>query len=347
MQHQKHFPIIVWLLSGCFLIAAMVVIGGITRLTGSGLSITEWNLLMGTFPPLSQDAWMDVFQKYQQSPQFLKINFNMTLPEFQAIFWWEYLHRLLGRLIGLVFIIPFIYFLIKGKFRDKALINKLIILFLLGGFQGFLGWFMVKSGLQANPHVSHYRLAAHLITAFVVYGFTFWFALDLLYTKEANPNPFYCRKTRLTTGLFSIILLVQIVYGAFVAGLKAGRIYNTWPKMGDRWVPEGLNSIQTAWLNIFENLTTIQFIHRCTALILVILAVLIFYFSKNTENKSVKKAVYMLGLALLVQFILGVFTLLYAAPITLAALHQLGALLLFTATLFLNHRLKNPITTTG
>jgi cytochrome c oxidase assembly protein subunit 15 len=341
MENRSHLSIVIWLLSGCVLIASMVVIGGITRLTGSGLSITEWNLLLGTFPPVSDTAWLDVFHKYQQSPQFLKINSSMSLPEFKAIFWWEYLHRLLGRLIGLVFLIPFLYFLVKGRFRDKLLINKLIVLFLLGGFQGFLGWFMVKSGLQNNPHVSHYRLAAHLITAFSVYGFTFWFVLDLLFPgKIYLHGPSSIRKIKQLASVFFTVLIVQILYGAFVAGLKAGSIYNTLPKMGDRWIPEGLSSFHPAWLNFFENLTTIQFIHRSTAVVLVLLCSGILYYANKQAPRPVQKAVWLLTASLFLQFVLGVFTLLYSAPLVLAALHQACALLLFTTALFLNHLLK-------
>jgi cytochrome c oxidase assembly protein subunit 15 len=341
MQNPAHKQIIIWLLTGCALVAAMVVIGGITRLTGSGLSITEWNLLMGAFPPVSQEEWMHVFLKYQQSPQFLKVNFNMSLPEFKAIFWWEYLHRLLGRIIGIVFIIPFLYFLVKGKFREKALVRNLIILFLLGGFQGFLGWFMVKSGLQYNPHVSHYRLAAHLITAFMLYGFTFIFALDLMYPSTINEGSVAnIKKIKVLTRVFFVVLIVQIIYGAFVAGLKAGRIYNTWPKMAGRWIPEGLDGFHPLWLNIFENLTAIQFIHRTIALVLVCLGGFIIFYSVKPENKTLVKPAIYIGCALLLQFLLGIFTLLYSVPLTLAALHQTGALLLFTTVLFFMHRLN-------
>ncbi len=341
MLAKAHKQIVIWLLTGCTLIAAMVVIGGITRLTGSGLSITEWKVIMGALPPFNQNDWQIVYEKYQQSPQFLKVNFNMGLDEFKGIFWWEYIHRLLGRLIGIVFLIPFVYFLVTGKFREKGLTKKLVVLFLLGAFQGFLGWFMVKSGLQDNPHVSHYRLAAHLITAFFVYGFTFWFALGLLYPKSSDQavEPDTKKLKSLSLVLF-FVLIVQIIYGAFVAGLKAGRIYNTWPKMGQLWIPEGLVSIQPTWINFFENLVTIQFIHRTIAIILVILTGAIWYVSKNLSTTKQRFAIYLLIAAVSLQFIIGVFTLLYAAPITLAVLHQAGALVLFTTTIFLNHRLR-------
>lgn len=341
MLSKAHKQIILWLLTGCTLIAAMVVIGGITRLTGSGLSITEWKVIMGALPPLNQHDWQLVFEKYQQSPQFLKVNYTMGMDEFKAIFWWEYIHRLLGRFIGIVFLIPFIYFLATGKFREKGLTKKLVVLFLLGAFQGFLGWFMVKSGLQDNPHVSHYRLAAHLITAFFVYGFTFWFALGLLYPlKSDQPVISGTKRIRALSLAFFFVLVPQIIYGAFVAGLKAGRIYNTWPKMGQFWVPEGLAAHQPGWINLFENLITIQFIHRSIAIVLVVLAGAIWYASKNRMEPRLRFAVHVLLAAMVLQFILGVFTLLYRVPITLAVLHQAGALVLFTASIFLIHRLR-------
>lgn len=263
----------------------------------------------------------------------------MGMEDFKSIFWWEYLHRLLGRLIGIVFIIPFLYFLFTGKFREKALVRKLVVLFLLGAFQGFLGWFMVKSGLQDNPHVSHYRLAAHLITAFFVYGFTFWFALDLLYPRAAETVPAH-KKIRTTSAVLFFVLVIQIIYGAFVAGLKAGRIYNTWPKMGDTWVPEGIAAMQPGWINIFENLGTIQFIHRTIAFLIVALTVTIWYQSRDLISNRQKFALNLLIAGVLLQFTIGVFTLLYAVPITLAVLHQAGALVLFTITIFFNHRLR-------
>ncbi len=339
MLSKAHKQIVIWLLTGCTLVCAMVVIGGITRLTGSGLSITEWKVIMGTFPPLNQADWQVVYEKYQQSPQFLKVNYTMGMEDFKSIFWWEYLHRLLGRLIGIVFIIPFLYFLFTGKFREKALVRKLVVLFLLGAFQGFLGWFMVKSGLQDNPHVSHYRLAAHLITAFFVYGFTFWFALDLLYPRAAETVPAH-KKIRTTSAVLFFVLVIQIIYGAFVAGLKAGRIYNTWPKMGDTWVPEGIAAMQPGWINIFENLGTIQFIHRTIAFLIVALTVTIWYQSRDLISNRQKFALNLLIAGVLLQFTIGVFTLLYAVPITLAVLHQAGALVLFTITIFFNHRLR-------
>lgn len=337
IDHSRK-AIILWLLSGCFLIFLMVMIGGITRLTGSGLSITEWNVIMGTLPPMNQQDWQIVFEKYQLSPQFQKINYDMGMMEFKSIFIWEYLHRLIGRIIGLVFLIPFIYFLITKKI-DKILIGKLLLLFSLGGLQGFLGWFMVKSGLIDNPHVSHYRLAIHLITAFLTFGFTFWIALELIYQKlpHSNSTPQWIRKT---VKAIMLLLILQIIYGAFVAGLHAGRVYNTFPKMGDEWIAKGVYALSPFWKNFTENLAGVQFIHRSIAWLLIISIFLLWFFSRNTVlTASQKKGINILALFVLFQFILGVFTLLYAAPITLSVLHQAGAFVLFAATVFLSHRL--------
>ena len=330
--------IILWLLSGCLLIYLMVVIGGITRLTGSGLSITEWNVIMGIIPPMNQHEWQIVFEKYQQSPQFQKVNFDIVMNEFKSIFLWEYLHRLIGRVIGLVFIIPFFYFLCTKKIK-KSLTRKLLLLFVLGGIQGFLGWYMVKSGLIDNPHVSHYRLAIHLITAFLTFGFTFWIALGLIYQKSpySDSHPSWIKNI---THLIMLLVLLQIIYGAFVAGLHAGRVYTTFPKMGNEWIAEAVTASDPFWKNFSENLAGVQFIHRCLAWLLAILIFSLWLFSRNVVlTPSQKKGMNALLLIFVFQFLLGVFTLLFAAPITLAVFHQTGAFVLFAATLFLSHHL--------
>ncbi|MGI8892455.1 MAG: COX15/CtaA family protein, partial [Bacteroidia bacterium] len=236
MQLQQRKIIVTWLLTGCFLIFVMVLVGGVTRLTGSGLSITEWNVLMGAVPPLNEHEWQITFAKYQQTPQYLKENYHFTLAEFKSIFWWEYIHRLLGRFIGIVFLIPFIFFLVK-KWLPKPLILKLTLIFFLGGLQGFIGWYMVQSGLIDNPSVSHFRLALHLVTAFLTFGFTLWVALDIIY-----PGVRINASALKVPLIFSALVLLQIIYGAFVAGLKAGFIYTTFPLMGDYLIPPGLNA---------------------------------------------------------------------------------------------------------
>ena len=207
MNNKK--PILIWLLTGCVLVYLMVVIGGITRLTHSGLSMVEWNPILGSLPPMSDADWAIPFQKYQQTPEYQLVNNQFSLDEFKSIFWWEYIHRFLGRTIGVVFLIPFFYFLIKKKF-DKSFLQKMIVLLVLGAFQGVVGWYMVYSGLQKEPRVSHFRLAAHLISAFTVFGFTFWYALDLIYPNTNNEEKYSKRVRRHSYLMFSIIVL-QII----------------------------------------------------------------------------------------------------------------------------------------
>jgi heme a synthase len=314
----------------------MVVIGGITRLTGSGLSITEWNVIMGAIPPLNAGQWQVAFDKYKTIPQYQLINYHFTLEEFKSIFMWEYLHRLIGRLLGVVFLVPFIWFLITKKL-DGKMIRKSLFLFALGGLQGFLGWYMVSSGLTERTSVSHYRLAVHLITAFITYGFTFWFALELIYSRESGVGSRE-KKSALSSlaKLISATVVLQIIYGAFVAGLHAGQIANTWPTMDGAWVPEGLASMSPGLKNLFENLLTVQFIHRTLAVIVVALSVWLFIASRKHQlNTSQNKGISFLLFAISVQFVLGVLTLLTKVQIALAAFHQMGAFMLFSACVFL------------
>jgi len=315
----------------------MVVIGGITRLTGSGLSITQWKVITGTLPPLSEEAWQKEFEGYKGTPQYKLINSDFTLSDFKGIYWWEYIHRLLGRIIGIVFLVPFLWFWIKKKL-PKGFIKKAFILFALGGFQGFLGWFMVKSGLSENIYVSHYRLAIHLISAFAVFGFTFWYALD--FTSAPAPLPQKRGVRKLPIILFSVIIL-QIIYGAFVAGLKAGYGYPTWPKMGNEWFPSGITALEPLWRNFFEGHAGVQFIHRYLAYVVVIIVGILFYRSRKLNlSQEQKKIINALAIIVLAQFTLGVITLLYGVPIVIAVLHQTGAFFLFATTLLLIHRAK-------
>ncbi len=327
-----------WLFSGCLLIFLMVVIGGITRLTRSGLSIVEWNVIMGTLPPLNEHQWQEMFDKYKQYPEYQKLNYHFSLHDFKNIFWWEYIHRLLARVIGLVFIIPFVFFWMKGKI-SKRLMPRLIFIFLLGAFQGFLGWYMVKSGLVDDPYVSHYRLAIHLIAAFLTFGAIFWVALDELYgyKKIVSVN----KKLLRLSWVFLVVLTIQIIYGAFVAGLKAGYIFTTWPKMGDAWIAEAVTYMRPFYINFLEGLAGVQFVHRYIAYLLIILAgVIWFYSNKYSLSKAQNTGVNLLVLTTLVQVVLGIFTLVYRVPISLGVIHQAGAFFLFTFNLFLIHRLR-------
>lgn len=331
-------PLILWLLTGCFLIFLMVIIGGITRLTQSGLSIVEWNVVTGTLPPLNERQWIEEFQKYQQTPEYQKLNYHFELDDFKSIFWWEYIHRLLGRLIGLVFIVPFIFFWMKGRI-GRRLAPKLALIFALGALQGFLGWYMVKSGLVDRPYVSHYRLAIHLIAAFATFGFTFWVALDEIYRYRKEKTSSQRLKT--VSILFFIILIVQIVYGAFVAGLKAGYVYTTWPKMGDRWIAEGVTAMTPWYANFIEGLAGVQFVHRTTAYALMIIAAFIWVYSRNNSLSAAQRNGALLLVAMtVVQVLLGIFTLIYAVPLALGVIHQAGAFFLLTFNLFLLHRLR-------
>lgn len=312
----------------------MVVIGGITRLTGSGLSITEWKIVTGTIPPLSEESWQQEFDAYQQTPQFRLLNSDFQLSDFKKIYFWEYLHRLIGRFIGIAFLIPFFWFLLKKKFPG-GYVNKMLILLLLGALQGVIGWLMVLSGLTKNNiAVSHYRLAIHLISAFTLFGFTFWYTLQLI-----PRNYRFNAKIHTLAKILFIIVIIQIIYGAFVAGLQAGNAYPTWPKMGDRWIPDDLTALEPVWKNFFEGRTGVQFVHRYLAFAVVLFTGIILFNTKDLHPGQ-KRIIYTLCLIVLVQFTLGVITLLYGVPITIAVLHQTGAFFLFATSLLLVYRTK-------
>lgn len=328
-----------WLLSGCLLIFLMVVIGGITRLTGSGLSITEWNVVMGAIPPMNQTEWQEAFDKYKQIPQYQKLNYDFELSDFKQIFFWEYLHRLIGRMIGVVFLVPFLYFLWKKKLSPEW-IRKSLFLFALGGLQGFLGWFMVKSGLTERTSVSHYRLAIHLIAAFVTFGFTLWFALPLMFQRKEKSHD---KNTSTFLRILLGIVILQLIYGAFTAGLHAGRIANTFPTMDGEWIPSGINAMSPGYVNLFENLLTVQFIHRIIACTIVVLISILWWTNrKKNISSDQKRAIQICLMAVCIQFLLGVFTLLYHVPVTLAALHQVGGFFLFSSVIFALYFFSKP-----
>jgi cytochrome c oxidase assembly protein subunit 15 len=325
-----------WLLICCALVFTMVVLGGVTRLTGSGLSIVEWQPVTGILPPLSDDAWNKAFELYRQSPEYRKINAHMNVHDFKGIFWLEYLHRLLGRTIGIVFLVPFVVFVWKGYIRKREL-PKYLLMFVLGGLQGLLGWYMVKSGLVDNPHVSQYRLTAHLIAAFLIYAWMFWVALSLLYpARSKSAHPWYLR----TVGLTALIS-VTIISGGFVAGLKAGKIYNTFPMMGDHWLPPGMLALEPVWRNVFDNMATVQFDHRLLATTTFIIIFVYWFRARAIALPArVRKAVNALLHTAVLQVALGISTLLLFVPTVLAASHQAVAMLLFTIALYLCHALR-------
>jgi len=341
-MNQYHSKIIIWLYSGCILIFAMVIIGGVTRLTGSGLSITEWKLVTGTFPPLSEMQWQQEFAEYKLSPQFQKINSNFNLEDFKHIYFWEYFHRLIGRLIGLVFIFPFLFFYFKKEI-DKKLLPKLIIIFLLGAWQGFLGWYMVKSGLQDNPFVSHYRLAIHLVNALITFGYIFWVALDLQFPSTEKKS--ISKNVLLLSVSIFILILIQITYGAFVAGLHAGHIFNTWPKMGDEWIASAVTAgfQQNGFEALFNDLSTVQFIHRTLGVIIFCLLFFV-WLKRNNRNRMLnveqKTAINVSMLIIVAQVLLGIFTLVYSVPVWLGVTHQAGAFMIFSALIYQIHRLS-------
>lgn len=324
-RDKKHIRL--WYWSGAFLIFVMVVIGGITRLTGSGLSMVDWNPVMGAIPPLSEAQWEETFEQYKQFPEYQEINYNMNLSEFKTIFFWEYLHRLIGRILGLVFIIPFGWFIIKKKIDSKN-IKRGIILFILGLSQGFLGWFMVMSGLVDVPEVSHYRLAAHLLLAFTIFGFCVWYARDL--TPTIIPYEKTGGELRWWLYALMTVLIIQIIYGAFVANMQAGHVYNTFPKMYQYWAPPELWVIEPLYLNFFENIVTIQWLHRVFGTLLGVMVIGIWIRTLMLKTKSATKR-WSLALftILLVQYLIGVFTLVLHVPVWLGVLHQAMALIVF------------------
>jgi cytochrome c oxidase assembly protein subunit 15 len=321
-----------WLFICCAMVFFMVILGGVTRLTGSGLSMVDWRPILGIIPPITAEDWQITFGMYQQSPEFLVKNFTMDVNSFKQIFWLEYLHRLLGRLIGMVFFFPFVYFFAKGYIKKNEF-PKYLLMLILGGMQGVLGWYMVKSGLVDNPAVSQYRLTAHLSSAFLIYSFMFWVALTLIYPIKNTPNNWSTKTIALT-----VLIIITIVSGGFVAGLKAGKIYNTYPMMGDYWLPPTIFALKPTWINFFENIVTVQLSHRILTLVTFISITLYWFKARKLELPiRLKKAVNALMHTTVLQFVLGISTLLLLVPTALAAAHQATAMILLTVSLYLCH----------
>jgi cytochrome c oxidase assembly protein subunit 15 len=345
----NHKTIAIWLLVCCTTIFGMIILGGVTRLTGSGLSMVEWAPIMGILPPLNQAEWQDTFLLYQQFPEYQLKNFDMSLTEFKSIFWFEYGHRLLGRSIGMIFLLPFLFFLFRGKI-EKALTPKLVTMFVLGGLQGLMGWYMVKSGLVNDPHVSQYRLTAHLGLAVVIYAYMFWVALGLLYPKINDASISVNHKnTNHRLGSLSLIItgiiFITILSGGFVAGTRAGFAFNTFPLMDGQLIPNGLFAHSPWWRNFFENIVTVQFNHRVLATLLFLI-IPVFWFKMGKLAGTLKSqpllraASHLLLAALALQITLGISTLLLVVPVALAAAHQAGAIILLTAALFTSQQLQ-------
>ncbi|WP_140486820.1 COX15/CtaA family protein [Flavobacterium sp. GSA192] len=332
--------VIIWLLSGCFLLFLMVTVGGITRLTNSGLSMTDWHLITDTFPPLTEAKWNAAFEEYKKFPEYQKINVHndFQLDDYKFIYFWEWFHRFIGRIIGMVFIIPFVYFLIKKRLSGET-IKKCIVLLAMGGFQGFLGWFMVRSGLIDNPDVSHFRLSLHLTFAFITFAYTLWVALDLLYPNKAE----VIIPLRKLASITLVFLLIQIIYGGFVAGLNAGLIHNHWPLMSDGQLIHDSVFIEqkTVFLNLVEGKSGVQFIHRTMAYVVVGLILALYFKSKKYSLSAIQqKGINSLVIIVFIQFGLGVFTLLFSVPLWLGLAHQITAFFLLTAMTFSLHRLS-------
>jgi cytochrome c oxidase assembly protein subunit 15 len=326
----------VWLLACALAVALMVVVGGVTRLTHSGLSIVEWQPIVGTIPPLSDADWQATFEKYRQTPEYKLVNKGMSLAEFKGIFWWEYFHRLLGRTIGLVFLVPLAWFWLRGRI-DTRLGWKLAGVFVLGGLQGAMGWYMVASGLVDEPRVSHLRLTAHLGLAFLILGAMLWVAFDLLYPRREGRDRGLAR----FAGVVAALVFLQVLLGGLVAGIRAGKAYNTFPLMNGHLVPPETFMLEPWWLNFFNNMATVQLDHRLIAWLLVLLVPWLWWRVRSAGVPArARVAAHLLLATLFAQFALGVWTLLEAVPVALGAAHQGVATLVFAAALLTAHALR-------
>ena len=316
----------IWLITMFWIISFMIIVGGLTRLTDSGLSITQWELFSGFFPPLNQNDWVVYFNLYKEIPEFKLQNYNMTMNEFKVIFWWEWAHRFLGRLIGLGFLIPLIYF--SFKIKMIKLLN-LYFIFLLICFQGFIGWYMVRSGLIDRVDVSHFRLSMHLLIAFLILSLVYWNYLKINISRNiAN---------KLNTSipfLFLILIFLQICIGAFVSGMDAGKIYNSWPLMGNSYFPDDNNFNNLLKLSALSDPSLVQFIHRNLAYLIGIFYILILYKIYRNKMYDLYKSINYLGIFIILQIILGIFTIVYGAQIYIASMHQISSIFLVCTSIY-------------
>ena len=327
-----------WLGICCFLVFLMVIVGGITRLTGSGLSIVEWQPVAGVLPPMNDTQWQELFEKYQKTPQYAQSNPGMDVAGFKKIFWWEYAHRLLGRVIGVVFLLPVLWFLFKGKL-DEDVAWKLGGIFILGALQGALGWYMVMSGLVREPRVDSLRLAAHLGLAFVIYGWMLWVAMDLV-RRERVANTDAIRGT--AGGMVALVFL-QVLSGALVAGIHAGKAYNTFPLMDGHIIPPDIALLEPWWTNLAYNMATTQFVHRFLALTVALMAFGVWLgVRRDLPNARARFWSNVLLLVVALQLALGILTLLTGVPVNLGVLHQAGAVAVLTVALAQRHALREP-----
>ena len=315
-----------WLITMFWIIAIMIVVGGLTRLTDSGLSITEWQLFSGILPPLNNNDWIKYFNLYKKIPEYELQNYNMTLQEFKIIFWWEWGHRFLGRVIGISFLIPLIYFSFKIKFYK--LLNLYLIFFLIC-FQGFVGWYMVSSGLVDRVDVSHFRLSIHLLIAFLILSLIFW---NYLKTKVINNNT--RRISVFLPLIFLILVFIQIVVGAFVSGMDAGKIYNSWPLMGNTYFPNDNDFKDLFRLSAFSDPSLVQFMHRNLAYMIMFFYFFIFYKIYKNKIYDLYKSINILGIFIILQIILGIYTVIYGAQLYIAAMHQLSSIFLVSSCIY-------------
>ena len=315
-----------WLIFMFWIIALMIVVGGLTRLTDSGLSITKWQLFSGFIPPLNKDDWILYFNLYKEIPEYKIQNYDMSLSEFKVIFWWEWIHRFLGRLIGICFLIPLIYFTIK--IGIKNLVQMYLIFFLIC-FQGFVGWYMVSSGLVDRIDVSHYRLSVHLLIAFIILSLIYWNYLSIKILNKDFKTLNYILPLS-----FSILIFCQIVIGAFVSGMDAGKIYNSWPLMGTTYFPNDNNFINLLNLNAFNDPSLVQFIHRNLAYIILLFYIFLLIKIYKEKFTHLYKPIKLVGLILIIQIFLGILTLLYGAQIAIASMHQISSIFLVSSCIY-------------
>ena len=332
-NNSSNYQLKIWMVSLLVMIMLIILVGGLTRLTDSGLSITSWELFIGSLPPLTNNKWLEYFDLYKTIPEYKEQNFNMTLGEFKIIFWWEWAHRQLGRLIGLTVLLPMIYFTFKN---GLWVLKEYSIIFFLVCFQGFIGWYMVSSGLVERVDVSHYRLSLHLVTAFIILSIVFWKFLKLTNLK-INEITFKLNFIK----FFLFLLYLQLVIGAFVSGMDAGKVYNTWPLMGSSYFPDDSRFIEFFNISLFDNPSIVQFIHRNLAYLICFIYLYILYEVFKNGNSRLKFPILIIGGTLLFQIFLGILTILSGVKIFYASLHQINSILIIISTLYFLYITKN------
>ena len=325
-NNSLNYQLKIWMISLLVMIMLIILVGGLTRLTDSGLSITSWELFVGSLPPLTNNKWVEYFDLYKTIPEYREQNFNMTLSEFKIIFWWEWAHRQLGRLIGLTVLLPMIYFTFK---KGIWILKEYSLIFFLVCFQGFIGWYMVSSGLVERVDVSHYRLSLHLLTAFIILSIVFWKFLKLTNLK-INEITFKLNIIK----LFLLLLYLQLIIGAFVSGMDAGKVYNTWPLMGSSYFPDDSKFVEFFNITLFDNPSIVQFIHRNLAYLICIIYLYMLYEVLKNGNNRLKFPILIIGISLLIQVFLGILTILSGVKIFYASLHQINSIFIIISSLY-------------